>query len=305
MDIKKKDNCINKYRIFGMNIASEFVLPQLMGSEGEPDVYILEDKVPEKLSKAYEDNNFFQVSKKELLFCVKGVGKYLISNGNRIIVDSEKGCNEQSLYLYLLGSAMGALLYQRGILPVHGSAVVVNERSIILTGDSGAGKSSLTMAFRKSGYPFLTDDIAALTQDDDGLVYVQPAYPQQKLWKDCIETMGSNTNDLAQIDTRLDKYYFSVDSGFYNSPVKLGTICEIVPDKCENVSIQVIEGIQKLYVIMRNIYRYQFTGFFETREDCFKKCSDIANKINVFRLIRPAEQFSVCSQMELLLSKIE
>lgn len=292
------------YRIFGINVASEFNLPQLMSTEGETEVLIQNGKVPDTIPDAVAKADFFQASKSELIFSVKNVGRYYIRQGKNIIIEPASGHSEQLLSLYLLGSAMGALLFQRGVVPVHGSAVVVKNKSIIITGGSGAGKSSLTLAFRKRGFPFLTDDIAALKRDEDGWVYVQPAYPQQKLWRDCIENVGEDATDLEQINTDKSKYFFPACSGFCESPVRLGTICEIVPSDCDHVELQVISGVEKLNILMKNVYRYQVSGFFWSGEEVFSKCLDIANKVDVFRLVRPVNQFSVEEQVDLILGRL-
>ena len=46
------------------------------------------------------------------------VGRYRIEAGNRITVESEPGVPERNVRLFLLGSAFGVLLHQRGLLPV-------------------------------------------------------------------------------------------------------------------------------------------------------------------------------------------
>ena len=38
---------------------------------------------------------------------------------------------------------MGALLMQRKILPLHGSAIAIDGKAYAFVGDSGAGKSTL------------------------------------------------------------------------------------------------------------------------------------------------------------------
>ena len=103
--------------------------------------------------------------------------------------------------LFLLGTSFGALLMQRGILPLHGSAMVVNGRGVVFTGMSGAGKSSLLAAFRKKGYPFLTDDVVAVTVDTAGTAWIHPSYPQQKLWRDSTKAVGVDTDSLTPFYT--------------------------------------------------------------------------------------------------------
>lgn len=293
-----------EYGIFGLKAASDIMLPQLVEAAGEPDIHIISGEVPKELASVIGKNDFIQVSESELLFTVAGVGRYYVSSGKYIVVEPESDCNEQLVQLYLLGSAMGALLLQRDMLPIHGSAVVIENKAVIITGGSGAGKSSLTLAFREMGRLFLTDDIAALTQDKDGNIYVQSAYPQQKLWKDSIEAMGNESETLAQINSSREKYYYPAARGFCDSPVRLGAICEIVPQDCAMPELRALNGVEKIDILMRNIYRYQLAGFFRSGQAYFKRCADIAKSVDVFRLFRPAGGFSVNEQAELLLGRL-
>ena len=54
---------------------------------------------------------------------------------------------------------MGAILMQRKILPLHGSAIAIDGKAYAIVGDSGAGKSTLASAFLKRGYQLLSDDV--------------------------------------------------------------------------------------------------------------------------------------------------
>jgi hypothetical protein len=55
----------------------------------------------------------------------------------------------------------------------HAAALAFKEKGIILTGDSGYGKTTLTLALVQRGFHFLSDEIAALGRRD-GLIYPFP-----------------------------------------------------------------------------------------------------------------------------------
>ena len=61
--------------------------------------------------------------------------------------------------LFLLGSVWGALALQRGLLPLHASAVGRGRTVHAFTGPPGAGKSTLAAALAARGYPLFTDDM--------------------------------------------------------------------------------------------------------------------------------------------------
>jgi serine kinase of HPr protein (carbohydrate metabolism regulator) len=88
---------------------------------------------------------------------------------------------------------MGALLLQRRVLPLHGSAVAVNGKAIAFVGESGAGKSTLASAFLGRDYPLLSDDVIPVRFSIDGDPHVAPAYPQQKLWQESLNGLGMDS----------------------------------------------------------------------------------------------------------------
>ena len=86
------------------------------------------------------------------------------------------------LRLYILGTCMGAILMQRKILPLHGSAVDIDGKVYAIVGDSGAGKSTLASALLKHGYQLVSDDVIAVSlTHENPIPFVTPSYPQQNL----------------------------------------------------------------------------------------------------------------------------
>ena len=59
------------------------------------------------------------------------------------------------------------LLAWRGQLPFHGCAVSVDGQGLVICGESGAGKSSLTAALVAKGAQFLSDDLSVVVPDKD------------------------------------------------------------------------------------------------------------------------------------------
>ena len=107
------------------------------------------------------------------------------------------GSNEDEIRLYILGTCMGAILLQRKILPLHGSAIAIDGKAYAIVGDSGAGKSTLASAFLKRGYQLLSDDVIPVTLNHANVPIVTPAYPQQKLWLESLNHFGMESTGLS------------------------------------------------------------------------------------------------------------
>lgn len=296
--------CKYKYKAFGLNIASDICLNELMPASGECDIDIIYGIVPGEISEAIVKGSSYEISKNHLLFYVAGIGHYYIANGKKIIVQPDIDADESAIRLYLLGTAFGALLAQRGILTVHGSAVVIDGQCIVFTGASGTGKSTLSSVFRKMGYSFLADDVSAITFDDDGIAWVQPAYPQQKLCKDSCEAIEGDISCLKLIDLDTDKYAVPVQKGFLNFPVRLAAICELSSQDGCNLEMNRIVGAEKLSILMSNIYRAQLITYFKLKKDFFRQCIEVAKVTAFYRLKRPQNKFLFEEQVSLIREKL-
>jgi hypothetical protein len=156
------NDCKYNYKAFGFNIQSDFILDGLLPADGPIDVNVVEGKVPVVFSGPPNVNAYWVEGKESFAFRVSEMGSFMISNGKEIIVEKHERSDVAEYTLFILGTCMGALLLQRGLVPIHGSALSLNDKEIIITGHSGAGKSTLTAALINKGYSFLADDIAAL-----------------------------------------------------------------------------------------------------------------------------------------------
>lgn len=298
-----------RYKVFGLHIASDFILPELLTANyapNEPEVTISLGRVPTSIPEATVKTESYQVGNNQFLFHVTGVGSYYVTKGSCITVEPAEQTEEHFVRLFLLGTAFGALLMQRGVLPIHGSAVVIDGCCAIFTGKSGAGKSTLLAAFRKKGYPFLTDDVAAVTLDTDGVARVHSAYPQQKLWRDSAETMGVDIASLTPvyIGINKDKFTVPIHKGFWQAPVPLVAVYELGAERCQDVTIRPLTGMDKLTVLMSHTYRAWLSDGLGLKATHFKHCAAVARQASVARLTRPEGAFSMDEQVHLVLQDL-
>lgn len=95
--------------------------------------------------------------------------------------------------LFLLGSAFGALLHQRGLLPLHANAVEIDGRAFAFMGPSGAGKSTLAAWFHRQGDSVIADDVCVVGFGGDGRSFAAPGLPRLRLWAEALELMGGDS----------------------------------------------------------------------------------------------------------------
>ena len=120
------------------------------------------------------------------LLVVDKTARYFVADGSRIVVQPEEGASSRNVRLFLLGSAFGLLLHQRGLLPLHANAVEIDGRAVAFAGGPGAGKSTLAAWFSDRGFALIADDVAVI--DFEGKTpIIQPGLPRLRLWERAIE----------------------------------------------------------------------------------------------------------------------
>ncbi len=291
------------YKVYNLIVKSEIKMDELYAVDktDKYDVLIKRGKVPRELIGKINNYMWYYLDERDMVLKIDNVGNYYIKDGKEIIVEQYEKSNDHYVKTYILGSSFGLLLRQRGNIAIHGGAVKVKDKGIIITGNTGAGKSTLTNAFRHNGYKFLCDDVSVLGSDIKGKIKVMPAYPQQKLCKDSIKNMEYDIKKFKKIDEERDKYAIPVHESFLNEGIELGAICELeLSNDINEVEISEVTGQEKVILVLKNIYRIELLKEKFIDNDYFKKCLDLAMSIKIFRVKRPVNKFTVNKQIDLI-----
>jgi hypothetical protein len=155
------------------------------------------------------DTPFLQMARGDLRLTVNAIGRFRITDGDRIAWQrQDDSVSDQDIRTFLLGSAVGALLIQRGMLVLHGNALEKNGQAIVCMGHSGAGKSTLAYALMQQGWRLLADDLVAITPQGR----VLPGIPRIKLWHDAAKAFGLDPEALPPIRQGMHKYLVMGDA---------------------------------------------------------------------------------------------
>jgi hypothetical protein len=285
------------YEVYGLKIKSDIELPELLKSnDANYEINICTGIAPIKVLKNIEQGRNIYLNCKEIWFNIKAVGTYLIYNGNTVVVDKNINADIEDVKAYLLGSALGMLLFQRNTLAIHGGTIVINDKTLTIVGDSGAGKSTLTAALRLKKYLFMADDVSVV---NDNLM-INSSYPQQKLCEDTMLKLGYKLKQFKKINNDREKYNILVKEDFISKPVKMGAICEIKVGDNSKVEIEEINGKEKLLILNNNIYRIELIKKSGIPPEYFKKCLEIAQNIKIYRMYRPKDKYTISEQIKVL-----
>ncbi|MEI5907729.1 ATP-binding cassette domain-containing protein [Bacillus spongiae] len=299
------------YKAFGMVIESEIPLPELkeytfFEESYHADIDITIADLTERWNEIGIEGKFI-VKEKEVLFHIKNTAIFGVLNGNSIIVSPSLHADYDKIRLYVLGTCMGILLMQRRILPLHGSAVVIDGKAYAIVGESGAGKSTLAATFIDNGYPLLSDDVIALSHSLNGEITVAPSYPQQKLWEESLKKLEMHPNEFKPLFERETKYAIPVASNFYDGEsLPLAGVFELVKSEQDSIELTRIDSrLEKLPILLHHTYRNSFLKGLNLLEWHFDMTAKCAHQLEVYRVKRPLTKFTPFELQSLLLKTIK
>ncbi|MBT2679842.1 aldolase [Bacillus sp. ISL-35] len=295
------------YRGFNFVFLSEIALPELQvvnGIEEKADILIELADLKDEWNELAKSKRYYNVTGEKIWFYIPYTAIYCVCGGRKIIVSPMDGSHEEKIRLYILGSCMGALLMQRKILPLHGSAVAIDGKAYAIVGDSGAGKSTLASALLSRGYQLLSDDIIPLSILKENIPVVTPTYPQQKLWRESLNAMGNMNNEYQPIFDRQEKFAVPVSTQFSSQSIPLAGIFELIKTDTDEVKKFPISGLRSLHILFYHTYRNFLIDEAKLREWHFGVTANIANRIPVFQLCRPSSKFTAHELATLVLNNL-
>lgn len=271
------------YGLFGLRIRSELPLPEVRSikAAGCPDVTIRESVL------AASGPPGLHADGDALVLTIPDVAQYRISGGNEIVVDANQGVPDRNVRLYLLGSAFGALLHQRGLLPLHANAVEIEGRAIAFMGESGAGKSTLASWFHDRGYRVIADDVCVVRIEEEAVV--APGLARLRLWRDALEANGRSVAglDRSYVGEAADYEKFDLPMPPTGSAVEqtpLAAICLL--RRGRDLSLSRLTGVDAAEAVIENIYRGAYLDSVESRTASWETAVQLIKKVPVYSLSR-------------------
>jgi len=254
------------------------------------DVAIKQVEVVKKLNEPALSTDWLQMTENEFRMIATDAGTFYAANGKFICFSPDATATDESIELYMNGSVFGAILHQRGILPIHGSSFVYKARGIMLCGHSGAGKSSLTSAMCLSGLAtFLTDDVTPILFDD-GKPVILPKSDRVKLWEDSLKQLSEQRQGLKQIRPQDNKFYLNIDHSA-SEPHPLHQVLIInKDDKVTEPIVKKMTGAEGFSILQKEIYRlFYLRAIPQRKARYFMQISKICNQCTILHITRPAD----------------
>lgn len=286
--VSETTSASNYYHAYGLKLKSVLELPELVPSDGTDfDVEIkLEDLARSPLTDLESYWFGCDLNEDGLWLYWQGIGTMLVSQGKEISIQPIEDVDIARMRLFILGAALGAILYQRGYIVLHASAVAINERAVIFTAPKGEGKSTMTGTLHTRGHRFIADDVVAVDFSNPQQPMVFPAFPQLKLWPDSATQIGRDPDSLPKLIDRLEKREYLFED-FSLKPVPLKQIFVLGTDSA--IKIKPFDSQEMILILLKNLYVSRFGSTLLSPKDpkYFLQLASLAKQVGVAKLLRP------------------
>lgn len=280
---------MHHYCISGLNVASEIVLPgaiQRSAQASRAEIQIRLAAVPRALAAAAMSGPDWQMAGESFLLRVPKVARFHVFGGREISVDLEGGATQHEASAFVLGSAFGILLHQRGALVLHASAVARNGGAIVICGPSGAGKSTFAAALCREGCAFVADDIAVIGLDAERRPVVLPDGRRLKLWSEAIERLALEDRKCGAVRETFEKYHVTPDGDVIAAPrlAAVYVLCDTLPTSKDGIERLALPDAVR--VLDHQAYRPGLREKIGRRPDMLAQSAAVLSHTNVFLLTR-------------------
>jgi hypothetical protein len=218
---------------------------------------------------------------------IGAVADFEVRRGQQISVWPALGAAQKDIEIFLFGPVWATLCHQRGVLPLHASAILVNGGITAFAGRSGAGKSTAAALMASLNYELFADDILTVNFDQDSIPGAWPYLRRLKLPSDTILQLALTPAE--PVSERLDKEKYFVQPKCAAddkwSRLERLYLLEIDPANSGN-SIDRIVGAEAVRALIDQTYHRDFIEVSGRFNDHLAFCTQLASKIAIYRLRR-------------------
>jgi len=229
-----------------------------------------------------------QASQREFSLNVSSIGSFFVRDGREVKYSVFPGADEDWVWLYLNGQVLVALLHQRKIINFHASSFVHDGRGVMILGDTGAGKSSLTVSFVLSGAGFISDDLTPVILRE-GIPHLLPLNRRVKIREGTAQQLNIDKESLVEAEAGTGKKYLDLRNTT-DADHELHAILRIeIGDVSEPVFIEPSLA-DKFSTLRSEICSGEIlAGMPETEALYLQQLVKIIEKVLFVRVIRPAD----------------
>lgn len=275
------------YRAYGLAVSSEIRFDHVPDSDfsGDTDVTIRRGVFSGRCSVPPATLRI-EASPGRLLIRGARSATILVTGGDTIMVEPLPNGNHGATRQLILGWALGALLHQRGVLPLHGSALCDGGDCFVFCARSGVGKSTLAASFLNRGFSYLDDNMSVVAFRG-GTPHVTPGIPELRLWEDALPGLAFEHRIAGAIMPDSPKFSIIARRNFRNEEARLRKIFVMKRTRDSVLSFVSLTGGAKFRVLMEQVFCSGFIADSSCRAGLFRIVQELAARVAVVEIRLP------------------
>ncbi|MCU0379155.1 MAG: hypothetical protein MUC78_12945 [Bacteroidales bacterium] len=252
------------------------------------DVSVKPVTATRRVRKPLYAGDSWEVSQGAFFLRMSGVGEFYVCRGSEIEFKAEAGADPEWVKLCLNGQVLAALLHQRKIINFHASSFALEGQGIMAAGATGAGKSSLTVAFALGGAGFLTDDFTPVIFRE-GKPLIRPVRREVKLRKDTAEALAVDETRLRDAEAGTGKWYMKIDQADADD-YPLQAIIKIEVGDVNEPVFPETSSVERFEMLRSEICSWEMlAGMPETEAEYLQQLVKIVEQVKFVKVVRPKE----------------
>jgi hypothetical protein len=219
------------------------------------------------------------------LIKIQGVADFEVIRGRQICIWPAAEATQKDIEIFLFGLAWATLCHQRGLLPLHASAITTNGGITAFAGPSGAGKSTTAALMGSLGYELVTDDILPISFNQEAVPGAWPYLRRLKLQGRLIDQLALPSAGLVSENLDKEKYFVCPKSVADDKWSRLDRIYLLENDSADSrAPIDQIRGAEAVRALVDHTYYLDFVPDSGQFRDHLALCTRVASKVPVYRL---------------------
>lgn len=213
------------YEVYGLRLESDVAIAGLdaLPPAGSPDVTLTTGALHpdiaaslERLSGSAENNDQDSV----VIFASEAGHGVVYRDGTRFFIHAGASridaawpaeSSVEDMATYLLGSLLSYVLRLRGVLCLHGSAILIERQAVVLVAPHGGGKSTTAARFSDRAAPVMSDDVVPIRWHE-GIPLALAGYPRLRLWEETAIALYGHAVALPRLTATWPKRYLDLQT---------------------------------------------------------------------------------------------
>jgi hypothetical protein len=261
-------------------------VPTSVGEAGPPDVMIEIGPGHSPIPKSAR-RFIFQHTGKCSWISIKDVVDFEVSEGRHIRVWPAVAATQKDIEIFLFGPVWATLCHQRGLLPLHASAIKTKGGITAFAGHSGAGKSTTAALMNFLGYELIADDILPISLNQDSIPGAWPYLRRLKLHRDPLLRFALTPAEVVSETLDKEKFFFRPKQAGADKWSRLERLYMLENDgDASDIPIEQINGADAVRALVDYTYQFNFIRDTQRVGEHLAFCARLASTIPIYRLHR-------------------